>query len=75
VTANTVGTSGDPVRVPLISLKNANGSNNNFAWWVGDLGIKGLVAAAKPIPSGVAEIRTDQQAAPAFHMNRAASGP
>jgi type II secretory pathway pseudopilin PulG len=74
VTANTVGTTGDPVRVPLVSQTIAGNIKNNLAWWVSDLGTKALIAPAKDIPSALAEVRADQQVAPAANLKSATAG-
>ena len=74
VTANTVGDTGDPVRVPLISQTITGNSKNNFAWWVSDLGTKALIAPAKEIPTALAEVRADQQVAPASNLRSATAG-
>lgn len=74
VTSNTVGSTGDPVRVPLISQTISGNMKNNFAWWVSDLGTKALVAPAKDIPTAIAEVRADQQVAPASNLISATSG-
>lgn len=74
VTANTVSTTGDPVRVPLISQTMSGNIKNNFAWWVSDLGTKALIAPAKEIPTALAEVRADQQVAPATNLRSASIG-
>ncbi len=74
VTAKSVGTDGDPVRVPLLTQTAANGAKNSLAWWVSDLGTKGLISPAKDIPTAIAEVRADPQTAPAFNLKAAASG-
>lgn len=74
VTTNTVGTTGDPVRVPLISQTISGNMKNNLAWWVSDLGTKALIAPAKEIPSALAEVRADQQVAPASNLKSASVG-
>jgi hypothetical protein len=74
VTSNTVGTTGDPVRVPLISQTVSGNIKNNLAWWVSDLGTKALIAPAKDIPTALAEVRADQQVAPASNLKSASAG-
>ncbi len=74
VTKNTVGATGDPVRVPLMSQETPNKSKNNYAWWVSDLGTKALLAPAKEIPTAVAEVRGDQQMNPSPNMKGAVAG-
>ena len=74
VSLNTVGDPNLAVRVPLITSVASNGTKNNCAWWVSDLGTKGFVAPAKEIPTAIAETRGDQQGAPAYHLAAAASG-
>jgi Tfp pilus assembly protein PilV len=74
VTSNTVGTTGDPVRVPLISQTVTGNIKNNLAWWVSDLGTKALIAPARDIPSALAEVRADQQVAPSSNLKSATAG-
>ena len=74
VTEKTVGPNGDTVKVPLLTQKLTNGTKNNFAWWVSDLGTKALVSKAKEIPTAVAEIRADQQSIPSSNLKAAGSG-
>ena len=74
VTANTVGSTGDTVRVPMITQTNSNKTQNKFAWWVSDLGTKAIIAPAKEIPTSIAEVRADQQVAPASNLKSASSG-
>lgn len=68
VTKNSVGTTGDTVRVPLVSQTLGSGTKNHFAWWVSDLGTKGLIAPSKELPTAVAETRADQQSVPASNL-------
>lgn len=74
VTKNTVGSGGDPVMVPLVTQNLANGTKNNLAWWVSDLGTKGLVAESKDVPTAIADIRADQQSAPSSNFQSASVG-
>ncbi|BCU77575.1 hypothetical protein [Luteolibacter sp. LG18] len=76
VTANTVGSTGQPVRVPLITRKDTTAAKNNdrLGWWVSDLGTKAQVAPAAKTPSALAEVRSDQQAAPAYALKNAGTG-
>ena len=74
VTAKTVGATGDPVRVPLLSQTISGNIKNNLAWWVSDLGTKALIAPAKEIPTALAEVRADQQVAPASNLKSATAG-
>lgn len=74
VTKNTVGPDGDPVRVPTISQNAANGMKNTFAWWVSDQGTKALITPANEIPTAIANVRADQQVAPATNFRSATSG-
>ncbi|MEX1117022.1 MAG: hypothetical protein WEB53_17380 [Akkermansiaceae bacterium] len=63
VSPNSVGT-GDPVRVPLISQSVA-GAKNNYAWWVGDEGVKAYVPSDPTLPAnGTSDQRLAMQAAP-----------
>ncbi len=73
VTARSVGDTGDTVRVPLLTTS-TTGVRNNFAWWVSDLGTKGLIAPAKDIPTALADTRADQQSAPTYNLKAAVSG-
>ncbi|NQX01714.1 hypothetical protein HQ447_13740, partial [bacterium] len=73
VTTNSVGAA-DTVRVPLVTQPNSNGTKNSCAWWVSDLGTKALVVPAKDIPTALAEVRVDQQTAPAANLKSALSG-
>lgn len=72
-TSISVG-NGDPVNVPRISQRSPDGSRGACAWWVSDLGTKALVAAPKEIPTALAEVRADQQSAPAVELIGATSG-
>jgi hypothetical protein len=74
VTANTVGETADRVRVPLVSQVISNNLKNNFGWWVSDLGTKAHLAPAKMTPTGLVEVRADQQSAPATDFRMAATG-
>lgn len=74
VTAKSVGNTGDPVRVPLISQTTSNGTKNNLAWWVSDLGTKALISESDELPTGIAKTRMNQQAAPAFNIRTATAG-
>jgi hypothetical protein len=74
VTKKTVGPGGDPVTVPLITQSLANGTKNKLAWWVSDLGTKGLLAEGKDVPTAIADIRADQQSAPTSNFKSAAAG-
>jgi hypothetical protein len=65
---------GDPVKVPSISQRSADGSRSACGWWVSDLGTKALVAAPKEIPTTFADVRADQQSAPAVDVIGAVSG-
>ena len=73
VTKNTVGPE-DPVTVPLISQTLANGSKNNLAWWVSDLGTKAFIAPSKTIPVGLGDVRADLQSIPTSSLQTAAVG-
>ncbi|BCU78043.1 hypothetical protein [Luteolibacter sp. LG18] len=75
-TANTVGTTGQPVRVPLITRKDtsAGKGNDRLGWWVSDLGTKAQVAPAAKVPTALAEVRAGQQAAPAYALKNAGTG-
>lgn len=74
VTNRTVGNIADTVRVPLMTQTSPNSTKNTFGWWVSDLGMKGLIAPAKEIPTTVAEVRADQQVAPASNFKAASIG-
>ncbi|MES2474766.1 MAG: hypothetical protein V4640_03220 [Verrucomicrobiota bacterium] len=74
VTANSVGPDGDPVTVPLMAQTFPNGSKTKLGWWVSDLGTKSLVTPAAEIPDAIAEVRADQQTAPASNLQAATSG-
>ncbi len=78
VTKNSVGATADPVRVPLLAQKlsttGTNKSANGFAWWASDLNSKALIAPPREIPATFAEVRNDQQAAPANNIRAAKSG-
>ncbi|BCU77848.1 hypothetical protein [Luteolibacter sp. LG18] len=75
-TANTVGSTGQPVRVPLITRKDTSAAktNDRLGWWVSDLGTKAQVAPAAKTPTALAEVRSDQQAAPAYALKNAGTG-
>ena len=73
VTANSVGPAGVPVRVPMLTQIGANGRRNHFAWWVSDLGCKALITPAKDLPTTIADVRADQQAAPSSNIKSALS--
>lgn len=64
----------DPVSVPRISQRSQDGSRGACAWWVSDLGTKALVAAPKETPTSFADVRADQQSAPAVDLIGALSG-
>ncbi|MES2923823.1 MAG: hypothetical protein V4819_19875 [Verrucomicrobiota bacterium] len=74
VTTASVGADGDPVRVPLLSMTAGNGAKSSCAWWVSDLGTKGLISPANVIPTAIADTRADQQSLPSFNLKGAASG-
>lgn len=74
VTERSVGPDGDTVTVPLIPQELSGGAKTNLAWWVSDLGTKGLVAPANEVPTSIAGVRADQQVAPAVNLKAASSG-
>lgn len=74
VTTKSVGETADTVRVPLISQTVSNGTKNHFAWWVSDLGTKGLIAPSQELPKAVAETRAEQQSVPASNLQIVNSG-
>ncbi|MEO5917702.1 MAG: hypothetical protein ABIS50_25955 [Luteolibacter sp.] len=74
VTANSVGPDSDPVRVPLLTQTTTNGVKSSYAWWVSDLGTKGLIAPANAIPTAIADARFDQQAVPSYNLKAATTG-
>lgn len=64
LTQKSVGATGDPVRVPLVSQTVAGGLNR-FAWWVGDEGVKAYIPTdPSAAPNGDADQRIALQAAP-----------
>lgn len=66
VSKNCVGTTGDAVRVPIVS-QTLTGSKNNFAWWVSDEGVKAYVPSdPSPPANGTSDQRLAMQAGP--HM-------
>lgn len=74
VTPNTVGDSNLAVRVPLLTQTLTGNAKNTFGWWVSDLGTKGLIGPAKATPTAIADVRADQQVAPASNFQTAAVG-
>ena len=75
VTTNSVGASGDTVRVPMISQTAANGMKNHFAWWVGDEGVKAYVPSRPSLPeNGTASQRYAMQTSPHFGLEVMATG-
>lgn len=70
VTTNSVGATGQPVRVPFITRKEGGSAlaGDRFAWWVNDLGTKAQIAPTAKTPSAIAEVRADQQAAPGYAL-------
>ncbi|MES2440805.1 MAG: hypothetical protein V4584_17195 [Verrucomicrobiota bacterium] len=74
VTVNSVGPDGDTVRVPMLTQTAGNGEKSSCAWWVSDLGTKGLISPAHDIPTTIADTRADQQAAPSYNLKAAAAG-
>ncbi|GAA5130982.1 hypothetical protein GCM10023212_41640 [Luteolibacter yonseiensis] len=73
VTTNTVGP-GETVTVPKLTQTFKNGTKNGFAWWVGDQGVKALIAPSKVESNTVAEVRADLQAMPTSHIQSAKVG-
>jgi hypothetical protein len=67
VTANSVG-DGDTVRVPLISQTGSEKNHGRVAWWVSDLGMKGLIGQSKELPTTIGDTRADQQSAPGTNL-------
>jgi hypothetical protein len=64
VSARSVGSTGDPVRVPLVT-QTVSGAKNNFAWWVSDEGVKAFVPSdPAPLPNGSSSQRLALQAPP-----------
>ncbi len=75
VSANAVGATGDPVRVPLISQTTSNGAKNSFAWWASDDGVKAYVPTdPSPVANGTSDQRLALQAAPHFGLEVMKSG-
>lgn len=67
VGAYTAGEKGDRVEVPALSANLAQSGQHQFAWWVSDLGTKGLISRSKPTANGNAvTIREDTQTMPAY---------
>ena len=64
VSEKAAGKPGGVVRVPFLSQK-VQGKSNQFAWWVSDLGTKGLIGKAKELPKNdLAAVREDSQTMP-----------
>ncbi len=64
VSKNAVGSTGDPVTVPMIS-QTLSGGMNNFAWWVSDEGVKAYIPTdPSPTANGTSDQRLAMQAAP-----------
>ena len=75
VTKNSVGATGDPVRVALLSQTTASGAKNNFAWWVGDEGVKAYLPSGAPqATSGTSDQRLALQSAPQMGLKVMAAG-
>lgn len=73
VSHNTVGP-GETVRVPKITQTFKNGTQNGFAWWVGDQGVKALIAPPTAEPATIAETRADLQFIPTTNLQLAKIG-
>lgn len=64
VGARSVGPSGDPVRVPLLT-QTVTGAKNGFGWWVSDEGVKAFVPSEpSPTSNGSSTQRVALQAPP-----------
>ena len=69
VTERSVGVGGDTVRVTKLSQTTATGAKNNFAWWVGDEGVKAFVPSnPSPAKNGSSDDRLALQAMPHFGL-------
>lgn len=69
VTENSVGASGDTVRVAKLTQTTSKGAKNNFAWWVGDEGVKAYVPSdPSPVKNGSSDDRLALQAAPHYGL-------
>jgi hypothetical protein len=70
VSEETVGKLGGEVKVPFISQQVSDQQVNQLAWWVSDLGTKGLIGKAKERPKDdLALIREDLQSMPATPLS------
>ncbi|MEX1114433.1 MAG: hypothetical protein WEB53_04240 [Akkermansiaceae bacterium] len=74
VTAYSVANSDAIVRVPLITQTQTNGTKNNYAWWVSDLGTKALIAPSKALPSAIGDVHADQQVPSGNNLKSALAG-
>ena len=70
VSEETAGKLGGVVKVPFISQQVSGQQANQLAWWVSDLGTKGLIGKAKERPKNdLALIREDLQTMPATPLS------
>lgn len=73
VGVNAVGASGDRVSVPWLTNDLGIKGRNQFAWWVSDLGTKGLMGQSKKMPAGNAlAAREAMQTMPGYDIGQVA---
>ena len=67
VGVKSAGPGGDIVKVPVISSNSTAAGRDQFAWWVSDLGTKGLISRAKQLSNGDSTlVREDMQTMPGY---------
>ena len=74
VGVKSAGPGGDIVKVPVISSNSTAAGRHQFAWWVSDLGAKGLISRAKQLTNGDATlVREDMQTMPGYGIGNVVS--